>query len=228
MNNKHSSPYNEFDISRIKRSSNTSPKFSRGILIAQSVKFFTKLAGADFYEFFLPQSVCRFTNIHGRSKERLERRTFPTWPPRFDSTRWGLPGKPGVLTRDSLSSGEWDSTLETTRRDAPSFTQWIREHGIQNRKAIFIIRPSCFYDDTRTKLSRYVLPAIVVDLIHDYFSTRKTSLIDETSFWIRFYPDIVMDLIWEIRQIRHNKIKGNIRIKMCSIYNLVSELQIIS
>lgn len=91
MNNKLSSPYNELDISRIKRSSNTSPKFSRGILIAQSVKFFTKLAGADFYEFFLPQSVCRFTNIHGRSKERLERRTFPTWPPRFDSTRRGLP-----------------------------------------------------------------------------------------------------------------------------------------
>lgn len=124
---------------------------------------------------------------------------------------------PGVLTRDSLSSGEWDSALETTRRDAPSFTQWIREHGIQNRKAIFIIRPSCFYDDTRTKLSRYVFPAIVVDLIHDYFSTRKTLVIDETFFWIRFYPDIVMDLIWEIRQIQYNKIKGNIRIKMCSI-----------
>lgn len=37
-----------------------------------------------------------------------------------------------------------------------------------------------------------------------------------------------MDLIWEIRQIQYNKIKGNIRIKMCSIYDLVSELQIIS
>lgn len=68
MNNKLSSPYNELDISRIKRSSNTSPKFSRGIPIAQSVKFFTKLAGADFYEFSLPQSVCRLSNIHGRSR----------------------------------------------------------------------------------------------------------------------------------------------------------------